>query len=257
MRVGSYFVLFAMTALFHSAVFASGQGKIVVVLDDLGNQWLPGKAALEIPWVTTVAIMPARPFTEEFAFLAHSLNKEIIVHAPMSNQTNFPLGPLGLNKTLTEDEFNQTVQSVIESVPYAVGLSNHMGSKLTQDREAMTLLMSSLKANHFYFLDSRTIASTIAWEVAKQNRVPWAMRNIFLDHFRTHEFMSSQWDKAIQKARQGESVIIICHPYQETITFLSSLIISDSERSYLVPLSTVLHYPTILVDSERNIPKGT
>ncbi|MEJ2045389.1 MAG: divergent polysaccharide deacetylase family protein [Reinekea sp.] len=138
-----FFVL--LTALFHSAVFASDTGKIVLVLDDIGNQIDSGKASIQIPWVTTVAIMPNRPYSEQLAYFANDLNKEIIVHAPMSNQINFPLGPLGLDHEMGKELFLETAQMVVHSVPFAVGLSNHMGSKLTQDPEAMDWLMSVLK----------------------------------------------------------------------------------------------------------------
>ncbi|MFT4675554.1 MAG: polysaccharide deacetylase 2 family uncharacterized protein YibQ, partial [Reinekea sp.] len=90
--------LIVMVLLSSSAVFVSAQGKIVLVVDDLGNQRRAGRAVIDSPWVTTVAIMPGRPFTEELAQYAFEQGKEIIIHMPMSNETDFPLGPLGLNR---------------------------------------------------------------------------------------------------------------------------------------------------------------
>jgi polysaccharide deacetylase 2 family uncharacterized protein YibQ len=63
-----------------SAVFVSAQGKIVLVIDDLGNQRRAGRSVIDSPWVTTVAIMPGRPFTEELAQYAFAQGKEIIIH---------------------------------------------------------------------------------------------------------------------------------------------------------------------------------
>ncbi|MEJ2075242.1 MAG: divergent polysaccharide deacetylase family protein [Reinekea sp.] len=216
-----FFVL--LTALFHSAVFASDTGKIVLVLDDIGNQIDSGKASIQIPWVTTVAIMPNRPYSEQLAYFANDLNKEIIVHAPMSNQINFPLGPLGLDHEMGKELFLETAQMVVHSVPFAVGLSNHMGSKLTQDPEAMDWLMSVLKKDHYHEAD----------------------------------FMARQWQEGLKRAIDGETVIIICHPYPETIEFLSSLTLNEEEQAMLTPLSNVLHYPVIVNHNERNLPKGT
>jgi len=240
-----------------SAVFVFGQGKLVVVMDDLGNQLGSGTSAVELAWVSTVAVMPARPFSKRLSEKAHSLGKEVIIHAPMSNNTNFPLGPLGLDRKEGREVIEANIKSAIESVPHAVGLSNHMGSRLTQDVEAMTWIMQSLKEQNFYFFDSRTIASTVAWKVADDLGVPWSMRNVFLDHEQSESFLRKQWNHAIERVERGETVAVICHPYEVTIEFFKSLDTSHELYDALVPLSEILKYPAIAILDYRNVPEQT
>ena len=229
--------------VFPSAVFASAPGKLVLIMDDLGNQYAAGVEAVSIPWVTTVAIMPARPFTQALAELAYQQHKEVIIHAPMSNSIDFPLGPLGLNRDQGKTQMVENIRQSILGVPHAVGLSNHMGSRLTQDGQAMRWLMAELKAHRLFFFDSRTVSTTKGWQAANTARVPWAMRDIFLDHFREPEFMKSQWQDAEARVLSGENVTVICHPYPETLDFLANLTLSQTIQNSLVPVSKVLIFP--------------
>ncbi|WP_320821554.1 divergent polysaccharide deacetylase family protein [Reinekea sp.] len=249
-------VLILTVLLSSSAVFVSAGGKIVLVVDDLGNQWRSGRAVIDSPWVTTVAILPGRPYTEELAHYAFEQGKEIIIHLPMSNQADFPLGPLGLNRVDGKLTLVQNLHTALADVPHAVGLSNHMGSRLTQDREAMAWVMVVLKQVGFYFFDSRTVATTIAHEVAAQYQLPWAMRNIFLDHYQTDIFIAQQWQLALTRARQGETVRVIGHPYPETLRFLQNLTLNPVDLALLVPLSQTLNYTKVRQRSLRNFPQG-
>lgn len=245
----------ALTAvLFSVAVFVYGQGQFVLVVDDLGNQSRSGRAIIESPWITTVAIMPERPYTRALAEHAYQLGKEIIVHAPMSNLIDFPLGPLGLDRRDGQQQVSENVTAALASVPNAVGLSNHMGSRLTQDPEAMGWVMHVLKRHNMYFFDSRTVSNSVGWKVADRYRVPWAMRSIFLDHEQNHEFMMNQWQTAWQRVAAGETVTVICHPYPETISFLAGQSQTDAQRAALAPLSSALYSPKIAMRARHNMP---
>ncbi|MBU2864808.1 divergent polysaccharide deacetylase family protein [Reinekea forsetii] len=244
-----------IAVLLFSTANASASGSITLVLDDLGNQLSAGKAAIDANFVTTVAVMPGRPYSEELARYAHRNKLEVIVHAPMSNTTDFPLGPFGLDKRDGRAALEQNLHDAIASVPYAVGLSNHMGSRLTQDREAMDWVMAALKPYQFYFFDSHTVANSVAWQAADDHQIPWAKRQVFLDHHKDKAFLNKQWQLALKKARQGHDVRVICHPYPETVAFLNQLPIDDLQGIRLLPLSATLNHP-VAIRADRNIPQG-
>lgn len=172
MQAAKTFSSFLLLVLLCGTGSCFASGSIVLILDDLGNQRAIGMEAIDIPWVSTVAVMPGRPYSQELAEYANAQRKEVIIHAPMSNTTNFPLGPLGLDRADGKLQLIENLSIAIKTVPYAVGLSNHMGSRLTQDREAMSWVMRELKKAGFYFFDSRTIATTIAWEAAAMRIFP-------------------------------------------------------------------------------------
>jgi polysaccharide deacetylase 2 family uncharacterized protein YibQ len=121
----------------------------------------------------------------------------------------------------------------------------------------MAWVMEILKEHGFYFFDSKTVATTVGWEVAEQFSIPWYKRDIFLDHYQNAEFMAKQWQMAISKVEQGKDVTVICHPYPETIAFLSQLQDNFGVAEVLVPLSNVLNYPVVVERSFRNMPQGS
>lgn len=253
-----YGLLLALLCCSASFVYASGS--IVLVVDDIGNQRAVGRAAIDIPWVSTVAIMPGRPYTQELAEYAFQKNKEVIIHAPMSNMGDFPLGALGLDRRDGKAQLLANLKQSIETVPHAVGLSNHMGSRLTQDREAMQWVMAELKKSGFYYFDSLTISGSVAWQVAKESDIPWYRRQIFLDHYQTEEFIAAQWQKAVLRAQRGEVVTVICHPYKETLAFFQTLSPTAEELTMSQPLSAVLNYPAekaapLPPVNQRNFPE--
>lgn len=222
---------------------AGDHGKLVLVMDDLGNQYWPAVAAIESPWVTTLAILPGRPYSKEIAELAHQQGKEILAHLPMSNTDNLPLGALGLRRESGQQGLIETLQASIAQVPHVVGVSNHMGSLLTQDSEAMGWVMAELKQQRLFFFDSRTTAATVAYLKADEAAVPWAMRHLFLDHHIDPGFMRAQWQQAVARAAAGENIAVIAHPYQQTFKFLAELNTLAEYQNWLVPLSQILHYP--------------
>jgi hypothetical protein len=56
-----------------------------------------------------------------------------------------------------------------------------MGSRFTGDAQAMGWVIDELKARGLMFLDSHTIATTIASKAAAADSVPFAERDVFLD----------------------------------------------------------------------------
>lgn len=242
--------------LFSSPFHVLAQGRIALVIDDLGNQLGAGQETIASAFVQTVAIMPGRPHSAALAEKAQRAGLEVIIHLPMANLTDFPLGKFGLYESDSFYSFSEVVRSAIASMPQAVGLSNHMGSRLTQDRLSMQWLMAVLKSEGLYFLDSRTVHTTVAWQVAESHGVPWAMRHVFLDHEKNMAFVERQWEMAVERASLGENVIVIGHPYPVTLAFLNSVraqvMAADIQ---FVPLSEFLNYPEAKV-KQPNITNG-
>ena len=54
------------------------------------------------------------------------------------------------------------VEADIAAVPLATGVNNHEGSRATADDRVMRDVAAVLAQRHLFFIDSRTIASTVA-----------------------------------------------------------------------------------------------
>ncbi|MHA7880374.1 MAG: divergent polysaccharide deacetylase family protein [Saccharospirillum sp.] len=223
------------------------RARVAIIIDDLGNQRRSGLEAIRIPFIHTLAIMPGRPYSRELAEATHRTGKTVIVHAPMANHADFPLGPMGLDRSDGRDGLMRNLLEGLNSVPHAEGLSNHMGSRLTEDAEAMGWIMSALRERELFFFDSLTVASSQGWQVARDMGLSWGRRHVFLDHEPTPEFIQGQWDRALRHADKHGYVTVIGHPYPETLAFFAQLNPNDYPDYEWVSLRDLLYPPQVPV----------
>lgn len=200
------------------------QPRIVIVIDDMGNNLDQGEAALALPGPVTYAVLPHSAHGRQLALAAKRLGKDVMLHAPMANTQNLKLGPGALTPDLSETRFKEVLNAGLDAVPYATGLNNHMGSLLTRQRIPMRWVMEVAKARGLFFLDSRTTIGSVAWDTARNEGVPALSRDIFLDHEQTEAFLSRQFVRAVKIARKFGAAIVIGHPYPITTKFLEKAI---------------------------------
>ena len=226
--------------------------EVAIIMDDIGYNKKQGLAALALPGAITYAIIPHSPNAIFFAKAARKQNKEVMLHAPMSNIHNYPLGESGLTEHMNETDFNQVLNKALNSVPHITGVNNHMGSLLTQKRIPMEWTMQALSRKGLYFIDSRTTSHSIAWKTAQYYNVPSLKRDVFLDHERNTGFITQQFSKLISVAKRRGYAIAIAHPYPETIDYLSQNIATLKEQGiHLVPAS---HLVNLYSPNKRHIP---
>jgi len=194
--------------------------KIAIIIDDIGNNKELDLKAANLPGAITLSILPHTPNAHSIAKTAFEKQKEVMLHVPMESINDNKLGEGALTETMNEIEFKQMLQSDIKSIPHVVGLNNHMGSLLTQNENAMSWLMASLKENNLYFVDSRTIASSIASDFAAQYKIDHISRDVFLDHEATIEYTDAAFKKAIRISKKTGLALVIGHPYPGTIDYL-------------------------------------
>jgi polysaccharide deacetylase 2 family uncharacterized protein YibQ len=214
---------------------------IAIILDDIGNNAALGMQAIDLPGAITYAVLPHTPHGEKLAMLAHQSGKEIMLHAPMSNLAQHPLGEGGLTPLLTEAEFTASLLRSIAAVPFAKGVNNHMGSELTSARMQMQWLMRELKLQDLYFVDSLTTASSVAAETAGEFAVPNLRRHVFLDNQATFENIDFEFKRLLEIARTKGSAVGIGHPYPETLAYLEQALATlEAEGIELIPVSRML-----------------
>lgn len=214
--------------------------KLAIVLDDIGYKQ-SDLQALTLPVNITFAILPYTPYAKKIAQLARQQNRELLVHVPMqAKKNNEKLGKGALLLGMQENEFKAQLKSAINDIPNATGINNHMGSTLTEQVKEMQWTMDILSNNGLYFLDSRTTAQTIAEDTAHISGIPALRRHIFLDNIKTNEAMEQQLLAAIALGESTPYVVIIAHPYPETIQFLSNKFSIENNQIQLVALQALL-----------------
>ena len=218
--------LLLLTSFISGPCFANApsSARLAIVIDDLGNSLQAGLNAIALPADVTFAVMPHRKHSKRLAQRAARLGKDVILHAPMSTINGLKLGPGALNEALSESEFKTKLAFSLESIPFAKGMNNHMGSQLTTNPVAMMWVMEVLKEKQLFFLDSRTSAKSVGFTTAQTMGLPSASRDIFLDNEINIEHIHRQFKKAIAVAEKYGSAIAIGHPYKTTISYLEHVL---------------------------------
>ena len=193
---------------------------MAIIIDDIGYRQ-SDKAVLSLPANITLSILPHTPLGKSLALEAHQQGNEILVHLPMQALNGKAIGPGALTNTMTETELKAQISASIHSVPNASGANNHMGSLLTQLNSPMRWVMESLQLHNLYFIDSMTTKYTRAGAVAESMGVPLLRREIFLDNDKTPAGLEKQFNHAISLAHAKRNIVVIAHPYPETVEFLN------------------------------------
>lgn len=217
MRFFLFILLFPLTNSF------ANSAKIAIVIDDVGYRYSDAKV-LDIPGKISYSVLPHTPYGKKLAIRAQQKNRDVFLHIPMESEQGKKLGPAALTTAMNEQEIKATLTLALTEIPFALGINNHMGSKLTKQYQPMLWTMSFLKEHGLLFLDSRTSAASQAKQAAIDMRVPVQSRHIFLDNKLDEEYISKQFAKLIKKAHKNDIAIAIAHPHPETVNVLKRLI---------------------------------
>ena len=191
-----------------------------------------------LPGAITYSILPHTPYGKKLALKAQRMHRDVLLHIPMEAESGNRLGPGALTSQMDEYAVYQSLSRSFDEIPFAIGINNHMGSRLTKIPQSMTWTMGFLKDNNLLFLDSKTSPQSTAFNIALQLGVPVKSRQIFLDNHLNTEYISQQFQQLIDQAQQKKTAIAIAHPHPETMKALKKLIPTLAQYDVeLVPLS--------------------
>ena len=199
------------------------QAKVAIIIDDIGYRQ-SDKDTLQLPGNITYAILPHTPYGKKLAKKANAANKDVILHIPMEAESNSTLGPGALTTGMDESSIRESLAHSFEEIPFAIGINNHMGSKLTKLYSPMAWTMRYLKDNDLIFIDSVTTENSKARKLARQFGVPNLSRHLFLDNELSAQYINGQFERLINQAKKYKRVVAIAHPHPETVTALTLLI---------------------------------
>ena len=201
-------------------------GVIVLVIDDFGyrnDNISDGFLNLSIP--ITCAIIPGHTASKKFAEKAVSYGKEVIIHMPMESENYSPgEDEYKLLTSMTSELLENKLIQAFESLPEAIGMNNHQGSKATSDSKTMTVLASVLKDRGKYFIDSRTSSLTIGEKTMISFGVPTARRNIFLDNNNDLDKIEEQMNKLANSAKKNGVAVGLGHARKNTLSILEKVV---------------------------------
>ncbi len=204
------------------------RGHLAIVIDDVGRelQWQEELQDLRFP--LTFSVLPGAVYAPGAQLRLrqdHRRYREIMLHLPMEpmDPTMMARGPEAAEEFLLSSDsplaLTEKLERALERVPAAVGVNNHMGSRLTTQTAAMGPVMEVLAQRGLFFVDSRTSAQTVAETVARAHGVPTAARNVFLDHDPDPAAIRRAFEEAVEGSLT-EPTIVIAHPSQAVVDVL-------------------------------------
>ena len=201
--------------------------RVAIIIDDAGENLDLLEHLVELPFSVTVSVIPGTLHDAESAGWAKRHGFEVMVHLPMEPEA-YPEKDPGKNAILTSmnnRKLKEMTLDLIEEIPYASGVNNHMGSRFTQSAAKMLPVMDMIARKELYFVDSRTTPFSAAFQIAQFKKIPSAERNLFLDDD-FHQIVD-RFQELMQLAKTQGTAIGIAHLRTTTMEVMKSIDLSQ------------------------------
>ncbi len=185
--------------------------RLYVVLDDAGASLEEIEPFLQLEFPFTVAILPHLPAAREVGDAALESGRELILHQPMEALNAADPGPGAIELGHDEADVRAILERNLASLPPVVGVNNHMGSRVTEDKELMRAVLADLHERELFFLDSRTTHRSVAGKIAFEVGIPFMERDVFLDHDPQREAIEAALQHALTIADTRGHAVMIGH----------------------------------------------
>ncbi|MFH0764454.1 MAG: divergent polysaccharide deacetylase family protein [Candidatus Omnitrophota bacterium] len=203
---------------------AAKRAKVAIVMDDFGYNMNDLDTLFSINEPITLSILPSLRYSKTIAEYARGRGYEVILHLPLEpHRKDVKEEADTIRSGMADTEIVSRLAKEIESVPGASGVSNHMGSKSTEDKELMAAIFRYLKNRRLYFFDSLTSEKSVCRETAEAAGLKYARRDIFLDNTDRREYIEKQLAALKRMALRKGRAIAVCHDKKFTIAALAKM----------------------------------
>lgn len=210
----------------HNDGGTKGTTRIAIVIDDLGFSLdaLPTRLlALEGP--LTFGVIAGLKYSTAFAESAEAHGHDVILHVPMEplDRSSHDPGRNAIEVGLDPLENLRRFRAHLNGLAAYSGVSNHMGSRVTSNRETMQLVLEELRQHDrtLFFLDSKTTPFSVVSERGRRVGVRVLVNNLFLDGDPGEGVDPPAQVRRIEEiARRRGTAIAIGHVGEETVAAL-------------------------------------
>lgn len=204
-----------------AATPVAGNARLAIILDDVGSDPSAVNAIYALQYPLTLSILPNHEHSTEIAREASRRGFQVMLHLPMQSIGKESPEREELRPGMSATETSAFLDRMLDSVPDAIGINNHQGSQATSDSALMSELMPLLKDKNLFYVDSRTTATTVAYDTAQKDGVRSAFRNVpFLDDVQDVAAIRKQLELALRGAKKNGTAIAIGHPHATTLQAL-------------------------------------
>ena len=219
-----------------------GVPRVAIIIDDLGYDEKIASKFIALDGVMSFSVLPHSPFRKSIATTIHHSGRDVLIHLPMEPMEYPEVDPgVGaLLSSMTPDDLLDQLQKNLDTVPFAVGVNNHMGSRLTQDPAKMRQIFTILKKRNLFFVDSLTSPRSCCQQSALLLKLKFAQRHVFIDHVQDQNAIRFQIKRLIGTARKHGKAIGIGHPYPATWEVLRKELPNIKNQVELVRVSDLV-----------------
>jgi polysaccharide deacetylase 2 family uncharacterized protein YibQ len=220
----------------------AGRPMIAIIIDDVGLDRPNADRVVALPGPLSLSFMTYAEDLPRLTAAARRHGHELMVHVPMEPlDDELDPGPQTLRVGLPPEELLRRLRWGLSRFDGYVGINNHMGSRFTESRDGMRLVIDELKSRGLLFVDSRTIADSVGGKVAAELGVPHVDRDVFLDNEQSAAAVDQQLARTEEVARRRGWAVAIGHPHPATIAALSRWLPGLAQRGFvLVPVSAIV-----------------
>ena len=200
------------------------RAKVAIVIDDWGYNLRHLNLLRQIDAPLTISILPNLKYSSRIAEIARDAGQEVILHLPLEPQLR-DRERIGLEKNtittqMSEEEIVDKFELALSSVPYAAGISNHMGSRATKDNKLMSIIFAQFKKRKLFFLDNLVTNKSICRGLARKMKVKFISRDVFLDNLNNYEYIKKQFNELCEFALENKNAVGIGHSKLKTLQVL-------------------------------------
>jgi polysaccharide deacetylase 2 family uncharacterized protein YibQ len=216
--------------------------RLAVVIDDVGYNLEDLKPFLQFPGPLSFAVIPRLPHSSEAAAMIRDAGKELLLHCPMEPLNGEDSGPGTLRTGQSAEAIADELALNLDTVPRALGLNNHMGSRFTSDEPSMRALMASLQDKGLFYLDSRTTPDSVSRSLAEEYGISFLARDIFIDNERSEAYIRTALLEGLKIAERKGYAVLIGHVYSESIPGVLNALLQEEKNWRLTTLAELLEW---------------
>jgi len=225
------------------------KGLVAFVIDDWGYNRKNIERVFEIERPLTISILPNLRYSKYIADRVRKNNGmyDIILHLPLESKSGRAEEDNTIKCNMDEDKILSILDDDITSIPDIVGVSSHQGSKATGDERVMKIVLNELRKRKLFFLDSITSPKSVTSDIARNIRLGYIQRDVFLDitdqtdleHF--EDYIKKQMRELMDMVLKEGKAVGVGHNKKATLKVIKDFIPEMEEEGIkIVPLKELV-----------------
>lgn len=221
--------------------------KVAIVIGGLGVSQTGTQAAIaKLPPSVTLAFAPLGNSLNRWMVDARNSGHEIIMQVPLEPYDYPRINPG--RKTLTvnggSEENLNNLRWILGRTTNYTGVMNYMGARFLADEKAMEPIMKEMYDRGLMFLDDGTSARSVASDLSKADRVPYAEGDTVIDTDQSRSEILKKLDNLERTARARGYAIGTGSAFDVTVDAVASWVAEATKRGIeIVPVSALANDP--------------